>query len=137
MTANILTALTLALLLTACVPPKKQKTLDSRLLAYEQMIRWSEWDGAATFLSPTYLEENPITNLDIERLRLFHVTTYTIRSAAPINDGNEFAQVVEIRMFNKHQATEKVINDQQLWRYDEENEIWWLESGLPNVLQRY
>lgn len=135
--ANILTALTLALLLTACVPPKKQKTLDSRLLAYEQMIRWSEWDGAATFLSPTYLEENPITNLDIERLRLFHVTTYTIRSAAPLNDGNEFAQVVEIRMFNKHQATEKVINDQQLWRYDEESEIWWLESGLPNVLQRY
>lgn len=135
--ATALTALTLALLLSACIPPKKDKDLDSRLLAYEQMVRWSEWDAAAGFLSPTYLEEHPITNLDIERLRLFHVTTYTIRSATPLGDGNEFLQVVEIRMFNRHQATEKVITDQQLWRYDEATEIWWLESGLPNVLQRY
>ncbi len=136
-TATILTALMLALVLSACVPPQKQKSLDSRLLAYEQMIRWSEWDGAASFLSPTYLEENPVTTLDIDRLRLFHVTTYTIRSAVPLGEGNEFVQVVEIRMFNKHQATEKVIVDQQLWQYDEELEIWWLASGLPNVLQRY
>lgn len=135
--ATILTAITLSLLLSACVPPKKEKSLDSRLLAYEQMIRWSEWDGAASFLSPSYLEENPITNLDIERLRLFRVTTYTIRSATPVGDGSEFLQTVEIRMFNRHQATEKVVNDQQLWRYDEDLEIWWLESGLPDVLKRY
>jgi len=60
-----------AAVLTACVPPKKQKDLDSRLLQYEQMVRWSQWDGAATFLSQDYLEENPVTNLDMERLRLF------------------------------------------------------------------
>lgn len=135
--STILTALILAMLLSACVPPKKQKDLDSRLLAYEQMVRWSEWDSAATFLSPTYVEENPITNLDIERLRLFKVTGYTIRSAAPLGEGNEFVQAVEIRMFNRHSTTEKVVSDQQLWRWDEELEIWWLESGLPDVLQRY
>lgn len=131
----VLTAL--ALVLTACVPPKKQKDLDSRLLQYEQMIRWSEWDGAASFLAPSYLEDNPMTNLDMERLRLFRVTNYRIRSAAPLGDGNDFTQVVEIRMFNRNQATEKVVIDQQLWRWDEEAEVWMLHSGLPNVLQRY
>ncbi len=135
--APLLLLLALALLLGACVPPKKQKDLDSRLLQYEQMIRWSQWDGAASFLAPEYMEENPITNLDMERLRLFRVTNYTIRSATPLGDGDEFTQVVEIRMFNRNQATEKVIIDQQLWRYNQDAEVWMLHSGLPNVLQRY
>lgn len=125
------------LLLAGCVPPKKQKDLDSTLLAYEQMVRWSQWDAAAGMLAPEYLEENPITNLDMERLRLFQVTNYTLRSAAPLGDGNEFSQVVEIRMFNKTQAREKSIIDRQLWKYDEEIEVWLLHSGLPDVLQRY
>lgn len=134
---SLLTALCLAMLLAACIPPKKQKDLDSRLLSYEQMVRWSQWDGAATFLAPEYLENNPITNLDMERLRLFRVTNYTTRSAMPLGEGNEYTQVVEIRMFNRNQATERVVVDQQLWRYDEDAEVWMLHSGLPNVLQRY
>ncbi|MEE4174990.1 MAG: hypothetical protein V2I57_12125 [Xanthomonadales bacterium] len=127
----------LATLLVACVPSKKEKDLDSRLLQYEQMVRWSQWDAAAGFIAPGYLEENPISNLDMERLRLFRVTNYTIRSAAPIGDGNEFTQVVQISMFNRNQAVERQIIDQQLWRWDEESEIWMLHSGLPDVLQRY
>ena len=125
-----------ALALTGCIPPKKEKDLDSTLLKYEQMVRWSQWDAAATMIAPEYLEENPISNLDMERLRLFRVTNYTLRSAAPV-DENEFRQVVEIRMFNKAQAREKAIVDQQIWKFDEEAEVWLLYSGLPNVLQRY
>ena len=135
--ANIGLLVLLATVLSACVPPKKERDLDTRLQQYESVIRWSQWDGAAGFLAPEYLEENPISNLDMERLRLFRVTTYTIRSAAPLNDGNEFQQVVELRMFNKNMGVEKVIIDQQLWKYDEDSDAWWLHSGLPNVLQRY
>lgn len=134
---GILGLLALAALLVACVPSKKEKDLDSRLLQYEQMVRWSQWDGAAGFIAPEYLEENPISNLDMERLRLFRVSGYTIRSAAPLGDGSEFTQVVQISMFNRHQAVERQIIDQQLWRWDEEAEIWMLHSGLPDVLQRY
>lgn len=134
---GFLAILSLTLLLAACVPSKKEKDLDSRLLQYEQMIRWSQWDGAAGFIAPEYLEENPISNLDMERLRLFRVTNYTIRSAAPLGDGSEFAQVVQISMFNRNQAVERQIIDQQLWRWDEDTEVWMLHSGLPDVLQRY
>ncbi len=133
----LITLALVGLVLAGCVPPKKEKDLDSTLLKYEQMVRWSQWDAAATMLAPDYLEENPISNLDMERLRLFRVTNYTLRSAAPIGDGNEFRQVVEIRMFNKAQAREKAIIDQQIWRFDEDSEVWMLHSGLPDVLQRY
>lgn len=133
----LLILLLATLALAGCIPPKKQKDLDATLLKYEQMIRWSQWDAAATLISPEFLEENPISNLDMERLRLFRVTNYTLRSAAPIGDGNEFAQVVEISMFNKTQAREKTIIDQQVWRFDEETEVWMNHSGLPDVLQRY
>ncbi len=134
---GLLALIALAALLAACIPSKKEKDLDSRLLQYEQMIRWSQWDGAASFIAPEYLEENPISNLDMERLRLFRVSNYTIRSASPLGDGSEFTQVVQISMFNRHQAVERQIIDQQLWRWDEETEAWMLHSGLPDVLQRY
>lgn len=125
------------LLLAGCVPPKKQKDLDNTLLKYEQMVRWSQWDAAYAFLAQEYLEEDPVTRLDIDRLNLFRVSNYSIRSATPVNDGNGLLQVVEIRMFHKGQATERVVIDQQDWRYDEETERWLLHSGLPDVTKRY
>jgi hypothetical protein len=130
-------ALLCAFALAACTTPKKQKDLDSTLLAYEKIVRWAEWDSAYSFLDPDYLEEQPVTRLDMDRLRLFKVSDYTIRSATPINDGNGLLQTVEIRMFNKQQATERVILDQQEWQFDEESERWLLQSGLPDVTRRY
>ena len=133
----LLSALLIAVTLSACVTPKKQKDLDSTLLAYEKVIRWAEWDAAYGFLAPDYLEENPVTRLDMDRLRLFKVSDYTIRSATPINDGDGLLQSVEVRMFNRQQATERVILDQQEWRFDEQSERWLLHSGLPDVTKRY
>jgi hypothetical protein len=101
------------------------------------MVRWSQWDAAYAFLAREYLEENPVTRLDIDRLNLFRVSNYTIRSATPVNDDNGLLQVVEIRLFHKSQAVERVIIDQQDWRYDEDTQRWMLHSGLPDVTKRY
>lgn len=124
-------------LLSACTTPKKDKDLDTTLSGYEKVIRWAEWDAAYAFLAPDYLSENPVTRLDMERLRLFKVSNYTIRSATPINDGNGLLQTVEIRMFNRNRATEQVVIDQQEWRYEEDSERWLLHTGLPDVTKRY
>jgi len=125
------------LLLAGCQTPKREKSLDETLRQYENMVRWSEWDGATSFIAPESLEENPITRLDLDRLRLFRVTNYTIRSATPTDGGDGFLQAVEIRMFNRNQAVERVVLDQQQWRYDTESERWLLHSGLPDVTRRY
>jgi len=131
-----LTSLVLAaLVLSGCASSKQEKTLDAMLLEYEKMIRWSQWDAAVDFLAPEYLEISAPTALDMDRLRLFRVTAYEIRSAVPFDEGKGFRQTVEIRMFNKNRAIERSVRDVQEWRYHPELERWFLHSGLPDVTQ--
>ena len=129
--------LSLATLLTACPKTKEDKDLSETLKQYETIVRWAQWDAAIDFVSMEYQEEHPITRLDLDRLRLFRVTQYVVRSSAPIDDGNGLIQVVEIRMFNKNQARERSIIDEQYWKYNEETERWKLHSGLPDPTQNH
>ncbi len=121
------------MLLGGCATSKQEKTLDLLLAEYEKAVRWSQWDAAAEFLAPEYLEVSAPTALDLDRLRLFRVTNYEIRSATAFDEGMGFRQTVEIRLFNKNRAVERAIRDQQEWRYDAVRERWFLHSGLPDV----
>jgi hypothetical protein len=132
---RILLAISLTALLTACPETKEDKDLSETLLQYDTVIRWAQWDAAVDFLAPEYLEEHPVSRLDLDRLRLFRVTQYLVRSAVPIDEGKGLIQVVEIKMFNKNQARERTITDEQLWKYDEELQRWQLHSGLPDPTQ--
>ena len=126
----------MAALLTACPETKEDKDLSDTLTQYETIVRWAQWDAAVDFISTEYQLEHPITRLDLDRLRLFRVTQYIVRSAAPVDDGNGLIQVVEIRMFNKNQARERSIIDNQHWKYNKETERWKLHSGLPDPTQK-
>lgn len=129
---RMLVILGLATLLTACPKTKEESDLSDTLLKYDTVVRWAQWDAAVDFVSPEYLEEHPVTRLDLDRLRLFRVTQYTVRSAVNVDDGKGLVQEVEIRMFNKNQARERIVLDEQYWKYDEERERWFLHSGLPD-----
>jgi hypothetical protein len=129
---------TFALLLAACTPPQSmEKSRGEALKQYETIIRWSQWDAAADFISPEYLLENPISRLEMDRLRLFKVSTYTLRSTGIFDEGKTVRQTVEIKMYNSHQAVERTIIDEQEWRYNEEIKTWKLWSGLPDPTKRY
>ena len=130
-----LVMLGMAILISGCPQTKEDKNLTETLQQYETIVRWAQWDAAADFVSREYQKEHPITSLDIERLRLFRVTQYLVRSSAPVDDGNGLVQVVEIRMFNKNQARERSIIDEQYWKYNAETERWKLHSGLPDPTQ--
>ena len=129
--------LSLATLLAGCPETKEDKDLSETLKQYETIVRWAQWDAAIDFVSMEYQEEHPITRLDLDRLRLFRVTQYVVRSSAPIDEGKGLIQVVEIRMFNKNQARERSIIDEQYWKYNEETERWKLHSGLPDPTQNH
>ena len=133
---RILLMLALTLLLLGCPKTKEEKGLTETLEQYEIIVRWAQWDAASDFISTEYKEVHPITRLDMDRLRLFKVTQYLIRSSVPFDEGNSLAQVVEIRMFNKNQARERTIVDEQLWKYNPDTERWKLHSGLPNPTQK-
>ena len=128
---------TLVITLVACTPNPVDQSRGETFKQYETIIRWSQWDAAADFIAPEYLEEHPITRLDMDRLRLFRVTAYTVRSAGVYDEGMTARQTVEIKMFNSHQAVERTIIDQQEWRYHEDVKRWLLHSGLPDPTKRY
>ena len=123
--------------LSGCPSQTKSASLDETLQRYEQMIRWSEWEAAMEFLAPEYLNEHPISRLDLDRLNLFKVTHYRVGQSAMSSDGLGLRQAVEIRLFSKNQAVERVIHDQQFWKYDGAIDRWMLHSGLPDVTRRY
>jgi hypothetical protein len=126
-----------ALTLAACSSNQVEKSRSEAFKQYETIIRWSQWDAAADFIAPEYQEEHPITRLDMDRLRLFKVTTYNIRSTGIFDEGLTARQTVEIKMFNTHQAVERTIIDEQEWRWNEDAERWLLHSGLPDPTKRY
>lgn len=131
--ATILCAVAIA----ACSANQIDQSRGEAFKQYETIVRWSQWDAAADFIAPEYIAENPITRLDMDRLRLFRVTSYTVRSTGVYDEGMTAQQVVEIRMFNKNRGIEKTILDQQEWRYNEESKRWLLHSGLPDPTQTY
>ena len=130
-----LLALGMATLLSGCPQTKEEKGLSETLLQYETIVRWAQWDAATDFVSPEYLAEHPVSRLDLDRLRLFRVTQYLVRSSAPVDDGKGLLQVVEIKMFNKNQARERTVINEQYWKYNELTERWQLHSGLPDPTQ--
>lgn len=127
--------LLMAVLLAGCPQTREEKDLSETLLQYETFIRWAQWDGASNYVAPEYLEEHPITRLDMDRLRLFRVTKYQVRSSTPTDGGDGLLQTVEIRMFNKNQARERTVIDEQYWKYNPETGRWLLHSGLPDPTQ--
>jgi len=133
----VLVLAVLAVALSGCPSNQAEKSRGEALKQYETIIRWSQWDAAADFIAPEYLAEHPISRLDMDRLRLFRVTTYTVRSTGLYDEGMTVRQVVEIKMFNANQAVERTVIDEQVWRYHEDIKRWMLHSGLPDPTQRY
>ena len=123
--------------LAGCPSNQVDKSRGETFKQYETIIRWSQWDAAADFIAPEYLAEHPISRLDMDRLRLFRVTAYTVRSTGVFDEGMTARQVVEIKMFNANQAVERTILNEQEWRYHENIKRWLLHSGLPDPTQRY
>ena len=133
--AGVLIILTL-LGFAACSSSQVDKSRAEVFKQYETMVRWSQWDAAAEFIAPEYLQQHPITRLEMDRLRLFRVTQYTLRFAGIYDDGMTARQVVEISMFNTNQAVERTIVDEQEWRYNPTTKQWRLYSGLPDPTKR-
>jgi len=123
--------------LGACTSSQIDQSRSEAFRQYETIVRWSQWDAAADFIAPEYQLEHPITRLEMDRLRLFRVTAYNIRSTGVFDEGMTVRQTVEIRLFNTHQAVERTIIDEQEWRYDPERKRWQLHSGLPDPTKRY
>ena len=131
MPTRILAIVILVLLVVGCgslTQLRKMEQLDQTTQAYEQAIRWSEFDYAMIFLEPSEIEENPPDESFYKRIK---VTEYKVKKTAFSEDEAQAIQIVEISYYKIDNVIVKSFSDHQLWEWDTKDKRWYLKSGLP------
>lgn len=129
---KLIIALLLVALLQACGGHmNKKRVLDNTLYQYSKVMRWADYDQAMTFISKDPEAKAIPTDLELERLKQFGVSSYVPNPIVPGPTENSIVQTVQLKLYNIHTKREKVVIDRQVWAYDEQKKIWLLTSGLP------
>ena len=136
MKAKILLALLLAGLvqLPGCATDTpRARELQTTLDLYRKTVRWESPRTAAQFIDPQVRPNERQLDFKINRMAQFNVTSYNLLGPGAYLAEGEYGQTVEIRLENRHTARERVVVDQQIWRWDGDKQRWWLVSGLPDL----
>ena len=122
-----------SILTVSCASVTEMKTMDKfeqNADSYELAIRWSDFDMASSFLKDP---QDPEIASQIEHLKQFKVTSYTIKRFLPSVDKSQVLIFAEVQYFKKNGLIVNNITHRQLWEYDKEKENWFLTSGLPDL----
>ncbi len=122
-----------SILAVSCATVNEMKTMDKfeqNADSYELAIRWSDFDMASSFLKN---QQDPGIASQIEHLKQFKVTAYTVKRFLPSADKSQVLIFAKVQYFNKNGLIVKNIIHRQLWEYDKEKENWFLTSGLPDL----
>jgi hypothetical protein len=118
------------LLLVGCAAVEKDRralSLDSTTRAYLAALRWSDFEGAFGFLPPeTRLQQELPAGFNDLR-----ITRYEILKPPVITTDTQATQTVAIEYLYEYNQVVRRITDRQSWRWDDQAQAWWLESGLP------
>jgi hypothetical protein len=124
---KVVVILLLPLLLMACAANNRQVRLDNTLRQYEQAIRWGLYPEAYA------LQKEPARAPDFDYLQEIKVTAYEpVGRPVVSEEEHRIDQTVEIRYYHEDYGREQVLIDKQVWRYDEEREIWLRDGEMPN-----
>ena len=117
----------LALLLGGCATTSdRMYQLDTTLRAYENALRWSNFDLAYSFQRPDLVASgHPRPRAGIR------VSAYEVINQQPDKDGLQVAQTVQIRYYHLDSARERSLIDRQRWAYAPEHKRWFLASSPP------
>lgn len=126
----------LTLAMAACGTSKPEKQMQETMDAWSTLMRWNQFDSLVDFMHPEWLEENPVTPLDVDRLHQFRVTGYRVRQVVAREDGLAVDRVVELHTYHVHTAHARTVQFMEAWRWDPERERWMLHSGLPDLSGR-
>lgn len=122
-----------SILTVSCASVTEMKTMDKfeqNADSYELAIRWSDFDVASSFLKD---QQDPEIASQIEHLKQFKVTSYTVKRFLPSADKSQVLIFADVQYFKKNGLIIKNFTHRQLWEYDKEKENWFLTSGLPDL----
>ena len=123
----------LTLLISGCASVDKLTKMDKfeqTSNGYELAIRWSDFDMAGSFVKDKF---DPQLGPQIENLKQFSVTDYKVKTFVPSKDKTKVLIVADVQYFKKNGLILKNYSHRQIWEYDQEQERWFLTSGLPKL----
>ncbi len=115
------------LLLSGCTHDLQLMKTEDELSRYGATIRWGQWEAASEFQPPAKQGR-----LDFAFLKNVHVTSYDRVHLQEHKGSDVLRQTVEIRYYIEPAGVEQRLTDRQTWRFDNEKDRWFLQSGLPD-----
>jgi hypothetical protein len=126
-----LAALFCAATLSGCNPTRPEQrltALDTTLDSYNKLIRWNEFQTAASYIRARTGDTPPI---DLEPTRGVRVTRLETLSQGVANDDSEARVQNQLQYYRDDAAVVQTLLDDQLWWYDAELARWFLDGNLP------
>ena len=69
-----------------------------------------------------------------DQFKKIRVTSYEPSKRKLSKDNLEAHQTVEIKYYFTNQMIERILIDTQIWRYDPEDERWYLHGNFPEFI---
>jgi hypothetical protein len=120
----------IGLVLTGCASLEKDRRavgLEAATNAYQSALRWGDFESAMGLLSPELRRDEELPQ-DFKDLR---ITRYEVVQPPLIRADDTATQTVSIEYLFEYNQILRRLTDRQVWRWDEQEKAWWLESGLP------
>jgi hypothetical protein len=99
---------------------------DETLNAYRATVRWGPLESARKYQSAR--AKSLAAPLDLEQIR---ISGYEVTSQTLDKERMTLSQTVKLHYYRSGDLIERETVDEQLWRYDDEQEKWFLDSPLP------
>jgi hypothetical protein len=122
----------LLLLPIGCATLEERSRMDKfRMISesFERSLRTSDFSTAARYLDASAKDNEP----DLKRLRNFKIADYRVTRFDVSEDKLQITQDVELQYFRLNGNILHSTRYPQTWRFHPEQEIWLLQTGLPDL----
>jgi hypothetical protein len=122
----------LVMLFAACGNPQRSelKLLEKTLDEYASTVRWGTPDQIVAFIDPKVLQERPVREFDLGRMRQLRVAGFRADPPVVYAEGRA-RQAAQVDLVNVNTQQMRSAIDVSEWRWDPQAERWWQVSGLP------
>jgi hypothetical protein len=129
--AAVAALLVVAFLVAGCAAVERDRrvmTLDSTTRAYQHAMRWGDFESALGFLPPEKRQEQEWPAV-FDDLR---ITRYDIQGPMVMLTDTQATQTIAVEYLYEYNQVVRKVTDRQSWRWDDQAQAWWLESGFPD-----
>lgn len=95
--------------------------------SFERALRTSDYTGAAKYIDPSAAVPKP----DFQKLRDFRIVEYKVTRINVSEDKQKITQEVELQYFRLNGNILHRTLYSQTWRFLPDEEVWMLQTGLP------